>query len=113
MPEESAAPRLVFDRIEFWNKPHVLVATTSVSSDAGHLLATAVVGILQRETSRAGFTPDFKPFRAHVTVARKVARLSHALRMQEVQWPITDLALVESVTLAEGPLYSVLDSWAL
>jgi 2'-5' RNA ligase len=111
--DTAAIPTLAFDRIELWKKAHVLVATTSVSTGAAHLLANAVVGILQRETCQAGFAPDLKPFRAHVTVARKVVRLSHELRMQEVQWPVTALALVESVTLAEGPLYSVLDSWSL
>jgi hypothetical protein len=35
------------------------------------------------------------------------------LRMHEVRWPVAGFALVESVTLAEGPLYGVLGSWNL
>jgi 2'-5' RNA ligase len=106
-------PLLTYDRIEFWKKAHVLVATTSAASGAGHSLASALVGVLQRETISAGFAPDLKPFRAHVTVARKVSRVSQALHMHAVQWPVTGLTLVESVTLAEGPRYDAIDSWTL
>ncbi len=106
-------PRLVFDRIEFWKKAHVLVATTGTTSGVGHSLASALVGVLQRESLNAGFAPDLKPFRAHVTVARKVASVGQALHMHPVQWPITGLTLVESVTLAEGPRYDAIDLWKL
>jgi RNA 2',3'-cyclic 3'-phosphodiesterase len=112
-PDDSSPPRILFDRIEFWEKPRVLVATASATSGAGHAIADALAGILQQETSRAGFAPDLKPFRAHVTVARKVARLTHSLDMCAVQWPVTGFALVQSVTAAQGPLYSVINLWAL
>jgi RNA 2',3'-cyclic 3'-phosphodiesterase len=102
-------PELVFDRVEHWEKPRVLVATASAALTVVNALAAG----LQTETLRAGFAPDLKPFRAHVTVARKVARLTHSLRMHEVRWPVTGSALVESCTLPEGPLYSVINSWPL
>ena len=105
--------QLVFDRIEFWEKARVLVATTGEQGDAGQAVVGALAGRLQREASRAGFTPDLKPFRAHVTVARKVARLTHSLQMHEIRWPVTNFALVESRTLPEGSLYSVINSWGL
>jgi 2'-5' RNA ligase len=111
--DDPSAPRLTFDRVEFWKKPHVLVTTTSVAAGAGHSIASALVGVLQRETLSAGFAPDLKPFRAHVTVARKVTSVDQTLEMPAVQWPVTGLTLVESVTLAEGPRYDAIDSWAL
>jgi 2'-5' RNA ligase len=113
LAEKSSAPRLNFDRIEFWKKAHVLVAATSATSGSGHSLAGELVGILQREALAAGFAPDLKPFRAHVTVARKVSRASQDLPMHAVQWPVTGFTLVESVTLAEGPRYDAIDSWTL
>ncbi len=106
-------PAFVFDHIELWQKAHVLVATTSASSGDGHLVANALVGILQRETGRAGFAPDLKPFRAHVTLARKVAFLKTALRMEPVEWRVAGFALVESRTDPEGPVYTVLQSYPL
>ena len=102
---------LVFDRIEHWEKPRVLVAAASPST--GLALAGALAAKLFEATSNAGFAPDLKPFRAHVTVARKVARLTHSPDMLPVRWPVTGFALVESLTLPEGPLYSVINLWAL
>src|SRR5262249_17583039 len=112
----AAPPQLVFDRVEFWEKARVLVATASGTGEgsgpasmraapvppvadaaaSGLAIATALRENLLRETHRAGFAPDLKPFRAHVTVARKVARLTHSLHMHAVRWPLTGLALVES-----------------
>lgn len=107
------SPAFVFNRIELWQKAHVLVATTSASSGAGHLVANALVAILQRETSSAGFAPDLKPFRPHVTLARKVAFLKTVLRMEPVEWRFAEFALVESRTDPDGPVYTLLRSYPL
>jgi RNA 2',3'-cyclic 3'-phosphodiesterase len=125
--EAAPTPALVFDRIEFWERARVLVATISAmamsatgtragNADApssGLAIATALAASLLRETHAAGFAPDLKPFRPHVTLARKVARVGRPLQMHEVRWPLAGFALVESVTLAAGPLYGVLNSWEL
>lgn len=109
----AALPGFVFDRIELWQKAHVLVAATSASSGDGHRVANALIGSLQRETSQAGFAPDPKPFRPHVTLARKVAFLKTMLRMEAVEWRFAGFALVESRTDPDGPVYTVLQSYRL
>jgi RNA 2',3'-cyclic 3'-phosphodiesterase len=111
--DDFAAAGFVFDRVELWKKSHVLVATTSASSGAGHLLANSLVEILRREVTRSGFTPDLKPFRAHVTVARKVSRSIYALSMRPVARSLKEFALVESRTDPDGPVYSVLQAFPL
>jgi len=110
---DSSSPGFTFDRVEFWKKPHVLVATPSVTGDAGDVLAGALAEVLARETLSAGFAPDPKPLRPHVTLARKVAFLKTELAMQPVPWSFADFALVESRTDAEGPVYTVLESYPL
>jgi RNA 2',3'-cyclic 3'-phosphodiesterase len=100
---------LVFDQIEFWEKPRVLVATTSPASAAGHAVAEALNRVLQRETHRAGLPSDIKPFHAHVTLARKVGRVTHELGMHPVACRFSALALIDSQTAPAGPVYSVLD----
>ena len=111
--DASSAPGFVFDRIEMWHKAHVLVATTSAATGGAHLVANALVDRLQREASGAGFAPDPKPFRPHVTLARKVAFLKTVLRMEPVAWRFAAFALVESRTDPAGPVYTVLQSYPL
>jgi 2'-5' RNA ligase len=110
---DSSLPGFVFDRVEFWKKAHVLVATPSVVGGAGDVLAGALAEVLARETLTAGFAPDPKPFRPHVTLARKVAFLKTELAMQPVSWSFAEFALVESQTAPDGPVYAVLESYPL
>ena len=56
---------------------------------------------------------NIKPFRQHVTAARKVVRPGPAGKMHPVLWRFTELALIESRTLPEGALYSVVESYGL
>lgn len=98
---------LIFDRMEHWPRPAVLCTTAPVIPDEARTLAAALL----RSVAHSGFAPDVKPFRAHVTVARKVVK-PHALGfIHPVHWSIRGFALVESETLAEGSRYTVLRHW--
>jgi RNA 2',3'-cyclic 3'-phosphodiesterase len=112
----SALPvRITLQDFEHWVKPQVLAvlgrdepAQLSPASGAGQLARA-----LTSASGAAGFSPDLKPFRAHVTVARKVARAPRPNEMREVRWSFDSFALLESRTLPAGPVYSVLGSYLL
>jgi len=113
VPADAVPPRLTFDRIEHWKKSHILCATVGEQSTGSLASITALAEKLKGEAVSAGFTPDLKPFRAHVTVARKVARSTRSLDMHSVLWDCNGFALVESRTAATGAVYSVIESWSL
>ena len=105
------APRfqLVLDRLEHWSKQAVLCATCAHAPPAAGPLAAELWKLLAHQ----GFARDSKPYRPHVTLARKVQR-PHALGdMHPVEWLVDEFALVESVTLPAGAQYSVLQRWPL
>jgi 2'-5' RNA ligase len=110
---EFGEPKIVFDQIEFWKKARVVVASVSEAVGTGYLRASAIAAALQREALRAGFAPDLKPFRPHVTVARKVGDFSPLAQMRAVSWSVAGFALVESQTTADGAVYRVLESFSL
>ena len=64
-------------------------------------------------TGPLGLTPDRKPFRSHVTLARKVARPKALPGLRPVVWRFDAFALIDSRTEPGGPLYSVIDSYPL
>ncbi len=99
---------LQFERLAYWHAPQILVALSTAGAAAAALAAA-----LQREASAAGFLPDLKPFRAHVTVARKVTHAAASTPLPSVSWKCAEFVLVESRTVATGSVYSVLESYLL
>ena len=106
---------LTFDRLAHWARPQILCALgteePAAATDAAG--APALSTMLKNETAAAGFSPDLKPFHAHVTVARKVAHAPSALALQPVLWRFDAFALIESRTDPAGPVYSVIESYLL
>src|SRR5438132_495651 len=123
-PEAGGAPVLVsFDRLVHWAKPRILCAldalpsggTDAAGAPRGGALAgaPALAESLKGETTARGFSPDLKPFHAHVTVARKVAQAPAAQPLRPVPWTFDAFALIESRTEPTGPVYSVIESYLL
>jgi RNA 2',3'-cyclic 3'-phosphodiesterase len=110
-----AAPlALEFVRLEHWVRPQLLCALTAVREPAAaSAVAQDLADALGDATEAAGFSPDLKPFRAHVTVARKVVKARFDERIGPVRWEFAAFALIESRTLATGPVYSVVESYPL
>jgi 2'-5' RNA ligase len=100
---------LHFDELEHWVRPQILVAVSRAASPAASSLAEE----LKSATLAAGFSPDLKPFQAHVTLARKVSRAASAPLGERVSWRFDAFALIESRTEASGPSYSIVQSYPL
>jgi RNA 2',3'-cyclic 3'-phosphodiesterase len=104
----TSAPPLTlrFEALAHWQQPGILCALAGTEAvQAGELAAA-----LKDAAALAGFRPDLKPFRAHVTVARKVARAPARVPLVSVTWKCTAIALMESRTTPQGAIYSILDS---
>ena len=100
---------ILFDHLEYWRQAQLLCVLPAEPPPATVTFARSLQDLLVT----AGFAPDLKPFRPHVTVVRKVSRPGPIARMHPVVWTFMELALVESRTLPEGPLYSVVESYPL
>jgi 2'-5' RNA ligase len=108
---------LQFDTLEYWDTPRILCATAREAHESQPASELAVaIGVA---ANAAGFAPDIKPFRAHLTLSRKV-RADIAGPMQWPQPMASPLVLraeyfvlMESRSGEAGSLYSVVDSWPL
>ena len=109
----AAAFELEFDLVEHWKRPQVLCL--AASSTPGPL--AALVQSLRSELLLRGFTPEARPFRPHVTLARRVVRAPPSAAGQPLQrplrWPAHAFALVQSVTDPEGARYVELACWPM
>jgi RNA 2',3'-cyclic 3'-phosphodiesterase len=104
---------LAFEQLGHWVRPQLLCALAVAAAPAATFAAQSLARALGDAAAAAGFAPDLKPFRAHVTLARKVVKAQFDERIRPVHWAFDAFALVESRTLAAGPLYSVIESYAL
>jgi 2'-5' RNA ligase len=99
---------LHLDGTEHWRRAEILVAHASQVPQT----ATDLARVLKESLVAGGFSPDLKPFHAHVTLARKVQRARDAA-MSPVEWSFDSFALVSSTTAPSGSSYSVVQRWAL
>lgn len=109
-PLAAHAPiSLILARLVHWKEAQILCALAVPQSPA----ATAVAVALQQAAAASGFSPDRKPFQAHVTLARKVLRPAPLASLRPVTWHFDAYALIDSRTTPGGPIYSVIDSYPL
>ncbi len=101
---------IVLDRLGYWPRPRVFWVGPSHSPAALFQL----VGSLRRALEPCGLTLDGRPFQAHMTLLRKVARPpARKIDITPVSWQVSDFALVESCPVEGGVRYRPLHVWPL
>ncbi len=105
-----AAPfELVFDAVEYWRRPAVSCLVAGQSPPA----LEALVAQLRAGLTARGFAIERRPFRAHLTLARKLTCPPSAGPCEPLLWPAAGFALVESVTERSASRYQPLGQWPL
>jgi RNA 2',3'-cyclic 3'-phosphodiesterase len=104
------APRfdLVVDRLEYWRHNRILWAGVEQCPQA----LAELVERLQQPAAAAGYRTERRPYVPHVTLQRDARRAPAVARIR-VDWPVTELALVESAPRERGRVYEVLRRWPL
>ena len=113
-----AAPfELTLERYGHWPKPRVFwIGPSPVSSEEAATALSAPAGLAAQLWDRLevlGLRREPRPFRAHVTLARKVAALPEVPPPDPLIWKASSFALVESVTEQSGAVYAVAREFAL
>lgn len=106
-----AAPAFTFSlqHIGHWPIPRILWLGPAAAPDALLILAQRLNAAL----SVCGYTPEARPYQAHMTLARKVDRPLPVTDIAPIDWEVDGFALVESVTTPAGARYQVLERWPL
>jgi 2'-5' RNA ligase len=73
----------------------------------------ALVRALSEALRDCGYEPDPRPFRAHLTLARRLRRCPRFPSLTPIDWAVNDFVLVESHTGAGGAQYEILRRWQL
>jgi 2'-5' RNA ligase len=105
----SPAVTLQVDRLEYWRHNRILWAGVA---ECPQPLRTLVEQV-QHAAIAAGFDVDSRPYVPHVTLLRDARRAPKEGRFAAVSWPVTELALVESVQRERGRVYEVVRRWSL
>jgi len=100
---------LSLEGIGHWPRPRILWLAPSQQPEA----LLTLVHKLNAALCTCGFTPEVRPYQAHMTLARKVDRPLPVQAIEPIDWEVDSLALIESVTAPEGPCYQVLERWSL
>ncbi len=100
---------LVLDTVEYWRRPAVL----SLTPRACPAELVVLVAALRLALEARGFEPERRPYRPHLTLARRVQPPPGFPAPDPLPWPATEFVLVESTSGAQGSIYTVLADWKL
>jgi 2'-5' RNA ligase len=95
---------LTLDRLDHWRKPGIACLTASETPPPLQQL----VAELEAALDAANIAYDRRPYRPHLTLARKVARLDRKGPIPPLAWPVDDFALMESISSPAGSRYEPL-----
>ena len=95
---------LSFDQLDYWRKAGIACLTASVTPASLQQL----VAELEAALDAAGVGYERRPYRPHLTLARKVTRLARKGPIAPLEWTVDDFALLESVSSPAGSRYEPL-----
>lgn len=73
----------------------------------------SLVKSLRKRAKEQGIKTDTRSYHPHVTLARKVREKIKTRDDLDIQWPVDQFVLVESVPIEGGVEYHVLQTWKL
>jgi RNA 2',3'-cyclic 3'-phosphodiesterase len=92
---------LELDHLGWWKKAQVIwLAPSSIPVELESL-----AGTLASQADQCGIRVDDRPYRAHMTLARKVRKNPHLPAIRPVRWSVGKFALIESVNTHDGVKY--------
>ena len=107
MKKISAQPFTIqFDQLSFWRKPRILCLTTQQYDQQLLILVDA----LKQELEQCGMVMEDRPYKPHITLARKALRLID-MDIKPIKWQAHSFCLVESLSTPDGVHYQVLQRW--
>lgn len=106
---EASAFELVLDRIDVWRRSRIVWLGTRVEAAPVQLLAEQV----STRLADVGFARESRPFRTHVTLARKLGRLPPLPEFRPVEWPVQGFTLTASELSPAGARYRNVREWSL
>jgi 2'-5' RNA ligase len=98
-----------FDSLGAWRASGVAWIAPAVLPPALQRLHSA----LAKALAEAGFALETRPFRPHVTLARRCLQPLPRARTAPIVWHADKLHLIGSELRADGPVYRDLASWDL
>lgn len=104
----SPAVTLTVDRVGCFTRSGVLWGGPSVADPA----LLDLVGRLEAALALQGFVPESRPFRAHITLVRRVRRPPPVAWGVPVSWQARELVLAAGQE-GQRPRYRVRRSWSL
>ena len=99
---------LEFNELDYWPKPKVLCLTCQRQPMSLYNLVNA----LNLMMADLPIRQEARPFRAHITLARKAKKRPH-ITFKPVSLAAESFALVESISTEDGIQYQVIESWPL
>lgn len=100
---------LSLNQIDFWPRPRILLLGSSETPEP----LSGLVRDLQAGLIPCGFKPERRPFKPHITLARKARRIAASVLENPLQWPVNEFVLAGSSLGREGARYQVLKRWSL
>ncbi|MCX4188796.1 RNA 2',3'-cyclic phosphodiesterase [Methylophaga sp. OBS3] len=97
-----------FEVLEFWDKPKVLCLTAKHQSQALQKLVHSLQNVVQKH----GITLEQRPYRPHITIARK-AKQTTELSFTPIRFTANEFVLMRSVSTENGPVYEPIYRWPL
>ena len=107
--EISFAPFVLrLDELGCWRKPRVL--WWGPTQTPGALFE--LVQSLQAGAGRCGIEVEARPYKAHMTLARKVVHAPEQVVVRSYDWAVDHFALMRSVSSPAGVRYEPLQQWS-
>jgi len=102
--------KLVLDRLGYWSKPQILWLAPSQIP----LELTALYDLMKSRLIKCGVTLDERPYKPHLTLARKVKKPPPRIKIEPLTWHVKQYSLMESRQSPGGGVnYQELACWKL